>query len=483
MAGLLDHKMSFGFSIGDVLSVTQLAWRCFRNAKEACGEHDELTREAGSLHSVLHQLQLEIAQPDSLINRPDDDRKEELMRLIAGCDEVLSQVDGILNRYDALQAKRPKYGIKTWQRIKFGNHEMQDLDRMRQKMAHHTQAIMFFCTLVGMGSQGRMEKFMRGELLELRLGINGVLAQKKTQNSTNESSILTKYEEDDRTVWKELRRDLIQNGYDSSFIGKHMGHIKAYVQELGDRGALDTEDLGEIHHQSGNTLEGPVRWQLAQDIWLRSEASFIAVYNQPNEPFPSARFLTELSRISKMHGLYTEVLESQKLIGERQTSSNVTKPDSSQSSSAVNGSQRTKPSSLASGRSLRQNHKGLIMREDVDVKTPQLIISREILGDTNSQIGIQANSASWSPDTITPAKHTAGLPTLTTVYPKRLSHDDKSSIRYMTKTNDGVTSLIKNPTASLSFQSFQDSGRELRPQTGLGTGIPTCQKPYEAATS
>ena len=64
-------------------------------------------------------------------------------------------------------------------------------------MARHTHAIMFFCILVSMGSQGRMEKFMRGEILELCLGINTALAQKNAQNSINQNSILTSYEEDD----------------------------------------------------------------------------------------------------------------------------------------------------------------------------------------------------------------------------------------------------------------------------------------------
>lgn len=437
--------MSFGFGVSDVLTVTQLAWRCVRNAKEACGEHDELTREANSLHSVLRQLQLEITKPDSLLNRPDDDRKEELKRLVAGCDEVLRQVDGTLNKYDALQdstdvlkAKRPRYGTKTWQRIKFGNHEMQDLDRMRQKMAHHTQAIMFFCTLVGMGSQGRMEQFMREEMLELCLGINANLAQKKARTSTNESSILTKYEEDDRAVWKEFRREMVQEGYDSSFIRTNMEHIKAYVKELGDRGALDIEDPGVPQDLSSSALEGPVQWRLAQDIWFKSKVSIMAVGSQQMGPSPSARVLTELSRISKMYGVYIGTLEPQQPASERQTSPDGAKLDSNQSAIARDGSQRTKPPVLSSGTGSRQNHKGWGLKENVVVEPSHAIISRDTPRETNSGIGVQADKISGSPNTMTAAKHTNGLPKLTTVHPKKLGQDDGRSIKYVSWTYRGV---------------------------------------------
>jgi hypothetical protein len=49
--------MSFGFSIGDFLALTQLAWKTVQNSREACGTHDGLTQEITNLHIVLQRLE------------------------------------------------------------------------------------------------------------------------------------------------------------------------------------------------------------------------------------------------------------------------------------------------------------------------------------------------------------------------------------------------------------------------------------------
>lgn len=43
----------FGFLIGDVVVLTQLAKSSIEAVQNACGEHDELTCEFSSLYAVL----------------------------------------------------------------------------------------------------------------------------------------------------------------------------------------------------------------------------------------------------------------------------------------------------------------------------------------------------------------------------------------------------------------------------------------------
>lgn len=85
--------MSFGFSIGDVILLTQIAWNVTQNSRKACGEHDELTREVSTLHVVLKRLQHEIRKPESPINKPADTSREEIELLAGGCHGVLSILD------------------------------------------------------------------------------------------------------------------------------------------------------------------------------------------------------------------------------------------------------------------------------------------------------------------------------------------------------------------------------------------------------
>ena len=81
--------MSFGYSIGDIVSLVQLAWKTVQNSRKACGEHDEFTREASSIHVVIQRLEKECSKSDSPINYPGDTYKEELRRIVGGCSKVL----------------------------------------------------------------------------------------------------------------------------------------------------------------------------------------------------------------------------------------------------------------------------------------------------------------------------------------------------------------------------------------------------------
>ena len=72
--------MSFGYSVGDFVLLTQLARQVVQNSRKACGAHDELTSEVTRLHIVLRRLEAEVSKPGSILTRSDDrlNRREEL---------------------------------------------------------------------------------------------------------------------------------------------------------------------------------------------------------------------------------------------------------------------------------------------------------------------------------------------------------------------------------------------------------------------
>ena len=73
---------------------------------------------------------------------------------------------------------------------------------------------------------------------------------------------MTAYADDDRAIWKELRRELVTEGFSSSTIHKYKGLIKAYIKELAERGLLDEGDpyeQGRPHdryHQGAVAMPG-----------------------------------------------------------------------------------------------------------------------------------------------------------------------------------------------------------------------------------
>jgi hypothetical protein len=78
-----------------------------------------------------------------------------------------------------------------------------------------------------------------GNLREIMHSINWITA--KMQASDRENSILTTHINDDKALWKELRRELVKEGFSSSILRKHNDVIKQYILEFGDRNVLDEE--------------------------------------------------------------------------------------------------------------------------------------------------------------------------------------------------------------------------------------------------
>lgn len=250
--------MSFGYSVGDAVLLTQLAWHTVQGARKACGEHDELTREASSLHKVLQRLQHEVENPESPVNRADEDRRRELGEHVADCERILRVMDEVLTKYNALSEDK-RSGKKLWQKIRFGNGEMKDLAEIRLKFATHTSAILMSLNLCSLGSQGRVEAQLSsqsGELRGIRESVNYITAMLTA--TSQDGTAWTFYTNDDKAFWRELRRGLNREGFSSATLHKHKQLINAYVKELGERGVFDEQeshDRSDTPASEGETQE------------------------------------------------------------------------------------------------------------------------------------------------------------------------------------------------------------------------------------
>jgi hypothetical protein len=247
--------MSFGTSVGDCIPLAQLAWNTFQGAKEACGEHNELTREVYSLYKALNRLQKEVSNPTSFVSRANDERREELEEYTAGCREILKVMEAVLKKYNTLEGNRPK---QLWQKIKFGNGEMENLAEIRIKLSAHTSAIMMSLNMCSLDSLGRVEETLgtveaqssrHGHNLRgIRRSLHWVTANMAAIGGSGSGLVWTSYTNDDKSFWRELRRELINEGYDSAALQKHKKLIKAYVEELGNRGVFAEPEPDEAEY-------------------------------------------------------------------------------------------------------------------------------------------------------------------------------------------------------------------------------------------
>ena len=247
--------MSFGCSISDVISLTQIARTVVQNSRRACGEHDELTREVTSLHVVLKRLRHEVAKPESPINRSNDTCGEEVEVIAGGCRRVLKILDQILEKYNAL-SETERSGRKLWQKIKFGNGQMGNLADLRTKIIYYTTALSLFINMMTIGTMGSVEKQLNdagGDLKDIKDAVNSITAHLMAKDRS-EGSVLTAYPDDDKAFWKELRRELIEDGFSSSVIGEHKSLIKTYIRELGARGLLDDAEPQTMNGTLANDI-------------------------------------------------------------------------------------------------------------------------------------------------------------------------------------------------------------------------------------
>jgi hypothetical protein len=68
--------MSFGFSVGDLIALTQLTTRTCSGWKNACGDYAGITCDLAVLQTLLARMETEAKTPNSLFARNADDLKD-----------------------------------------------------------------------------------------------------------------------------------------------------------------------------------------------------------------------------------------------------------------------------------------------------------------------------------------------------------------------------------------------------------------------
>lgn len=185
-----------------------LAWQTYTDAfylgKGASSEFEEISREVSTLHTAIKELQDEVENEDSILNRAGGSKKKEVEELVRHCRMVLLQLQRLVTRYKSLGTNQKR----TWDRIKFGTEGVQDI---REKLTFHTSAIQLFLTTLGTGSLGRIEKKLEMIIEEIRSG-------------RREPSILTTSGDDDAEAevqWDVLKSELVEDGFTKQDIESH----------------------------------------------------------------------------------------------------------------------------------------------------------------------------------------------------------------------------------------------------------------------
>ena len=129
--------MSFGFSVGDFLAVSQLAFtlyrQCYLVARDAPQEFQALVTELTTLSTSLRLLQDEVADENSVLVQSGEDRLRMMKEMIGRVEGTLKQLEKIAGKYAKLLDPRRSKTRKVWDRVKWST-ELADIDGLRNKV-------------------------------------------------------------------------------------------------------------------------------------------------------------------------------------------------------------------------------------------------------------------------------------------------------------------------------------------------------------
>lgn len=224
----MTDPASFGFSIGAIIAVGDLAWKLYKRCKTAPESFYNISQELQSLHAVLKEC--EEAFTGSTIPPPRADRLETI---ISGCQGVLEHLDGITCKYGSLG----KQSKRTWDRMRWHS---EDIGEIRSRLTSHISMLTAFLST----SQARVEQKLDELLREFREG--------RMEGSVISTLTVDSLSIDERAQWRTVRKELEEHGITLDMFSANTDFIVRWFADAVANGdfeedqADDDEELGTL---------------------------------------------------------------------------------------------------------------------------------------------------------------------------------------------------------------------------------------------
>lgn len=111
--------MSFGFSVGDILTVSQLAVKVYTAYKDAPDDYKHIAEEVDSLQSMFTRA----VQHSQSTTLSDDDRQEG-QKVLTGCQSVLGDLNSLIEKYKSLASANKN---QAFMKVKLGTEDIATL--------------------------------------------------------------------------------------------------------------------------------------------------------------------------------------------------------------------------------------------------------------------------------------------------------------------------------------------------------------------
>ena len=119
--------MSFGFGVGDIMTVSTLALKVYSAYKDAPDDYRNIADEVNSLHIITEDAAQHF-ESATLSNK----KQKRGKKVLEGCQNVLKDLDALIEKYDALDSASTSQVLR---RIKLGT---EDIATLRARLISNT---------------------------------------------------------------------------------------------------------------------------------------------------------------------------------------------------------------------------------------------------------------------------------------------------------------------------------------------------------
>jgi hypothetical protein len=264
--------------------------------------------------SVLELLHDESLKASSPLLRGDRAFATQLAPAINGCEHILEDLQTLLAKYEGLSGNKPVNPTsKLWHKIRFGS-KIQALGEGRGKITFYTTTIAVLLDTMQLRATGRLEDKLDATSTAMIDGFQSIklamveeaLKAKSGSRCQSTASLLSMstYNEDDKEVWREFRRQLISKGFKSNQLDKHSDMLQAYLLKLVQSDVLNemgmhqsapkqdhvfpaptdiSEDLAPVEQEHHFTKAPPIQQDLTIDTSASQQAGFGSIQPRDHE--------------------------------------------------------------------------------------------------------------------------------------------------------------------------------------------------------
>ncbi|KAH7416641.1 hypothetical protein BKA64DRAFT_636042 [Cadophora sp. MPI-SDFR-AT-0126] len=256
---VLQSRGVFGSTISDITIVLTFAKSIYRKCRDAGGEYAEMSREVRGLHTGLRHLKYEVEAPESVLHKGST-WDDHLAPIIGDCDFTLRQLDSLILK--CARVGSDAGGKAMWDKLRFGSNEMDQLGGIRVKLISHRTSLTLFLDTIQLRQSGNLASPLDYNNSKLDLILDKVDIIATRMSASNGAYSRLSYGEGDsddagREMWKQLKRELVIEGFTSDVLEQHKDVLKAYIREVTRNKAVDDSDNTDVSSTGDSIFDPP----------------------------------------------------------------------------------------------------------------------------------------------------------------------------------------------------------------------------------